>query len=367
MKIAVFHNFMDNIGGAEIVSLTLTRELNACLYTTNIDIEKIKQMGFGDVVSRIYSIGKIPKKAPFRHQIAFWKFRRLNLKNKFDFYIISGDWAMSGAVNNHPNLWYIHSPLNELWQFKDYVRENLMSVWKRPFFDLWVWFNRKLSLKYSKKVDNWVCNSKNTKERINKFYRKEAKIIYPPIDTEGCPVGNMSGDYWLSVNRLVNHKRIEMQLNAFLRLPNEKLIIVGSYEEKVEHFEQYKNLLEKIKPPNVTFIHWADSNLLKKLYLECRGFITTAIDEDFGMTVVEAMAYGKPIIAPNTGGYKESVISGETGFLIDGINEDKIKEAVINISNILKNNPLMYTDKSRLQAKKFDKKVFVSQIKEIVK
>ena len=101
-RIAIFHNYLDNIGGAEIVGLTLARELKADVYTTNIDKEKIKKMGFNDV--NIISIGNIPINAPFRQQLAFLRFRLLNLKNKYDFYIIDGDWAMSGAVKNHPNL-----------------------------------------------------------------------------------------------------------------------------------------------------------------------------------------------------------------------------------------------------------------------
>ena len=87
MKIVIFHNFMDNIGGAEIVALTLARELGADLYTTNIDAEKIGKMGYDDVLPRIYSIGQIPKQAPFRQQLAFWKFRWLNLSGKYDFFI----------------------------------------------------------------------------------------------------------------------------------------------------------------------------------------------------------------------------------------------------------------------------------------
>ena len=77
---------MDNIGGAEMVTLTLARELNADLYTTNFDAEKIKKMGFEDVLGRVHSIGKIPKMAPFRQQIVFWKFRRLNLSGQYDFF-----------------------------------------------------------------------------------------------------------------------------------------------------------------------------------------------------------------------------------------------------------------------------------------
>ena len=168
-KIAIFHNFMDNIGGAEMVTLYLARELNAEIFTTNIDESQISKMGFSDVNPRIKSLGNIPKMAPFRHQLALWKFRKLNLGKQHDFYIISGDWAVSGAVNHHPNMWYAHGPINELWAFKDYVKNNLMTYWKKPIFDVWVWLNRILTLKYSKSVDNWVCNSNNTKERIKKY------------------------------------------------------------------------------------------------------------------------------------------------------------------------------------------------------
>jgi hypothetical protein len=152
MKIAVFHNFMDNIGGAEIVTLTLARELNADIYTTNISPSHITEMGFEDVLPRIYSIGNIPIQAPFRQQLAFFKFWRLNLKKSkpgmaYDRYIISGDWAMSGAVHNKPNIWYVHSPLHELWAFKDKIRNTMVVFWKRPIYDFWVWFNRKLTLK----------------------------------------------------------------------------------------------------------------------------------------------------------------------------------------------------------------------------
>jgi len=98
MKIAIFHNYMDNIGGAEKVTLVLARELKADIYTTNINIEAVRNMGFYEV--KIKSIGRVPINAPFRQQIALHKFRKLDLKNKYDFFIIGGDWAISSAVKN---------------------------------------------------------------------------------------------------------------------------------------------------------------------------------------------------------------------------------------------------------------------------
>ncbi len=356
MKIAIFHNFLDNVGGAEIVTLTLARELNADVYTTNINLEKIKKMGFENL--NIISLGKIPINAPFRHQLAFWKFRRLNLKNKYDFYIIAGDWAMSAALNNKPNLWYVHSPLNELWEFKDYIKKNLLKFWQKPIFDLWVWFNRKLTIKYSKHVQKMACNSENTKKRIKKYYKRKAVVINPPINTSEYEY-KKDKNYWLSVNRLLSHKRIDMQLKAFQKLPNEKLIIVGSYEKGARQFEKYVDYCLKIKPKNVEILNWINYKYLIDLYSNCKGFIATAKDEDFGMTLVEAMASGKPSIAANEGGYKETIINGITGRLIDNINEEKLIEAIKEVGE----NPEKYKQACLKQSKKFDTKVFIKKIK----
>ena len=343
-----------------MVSLILARELGADIYTTNIDPDKIKKMGFENILPRIFSIGKVPVNAPFRQQLALLKFRLFNLKNKYDFYIIAGDWAMSGAVNNKPNLWYVHSSIREIWDLKDYIKNSLVATWKKPFFDVWVIFNRYLNKKYIKSVNKIVCNSENTKNRVKKYLDKSSKIIHPPIETKKFEYIK-NGDFWLSVNRLISHKRIDMQLGAFSKLPNEKLIIIGSYEAS-KHFLQYANYIKKIKPDNVEIKSWVNDEELKELYANCRGFITTSKDEDFGMNVVEAMASGKPVIAPNEGGYKETIINGKTGILIDNINEDKIMEAIKAIGK----NPEQYKNACIEQAKKFDTEIFIEKINALV-
>lgn len=361
MKIAVFHNFMDNIGGAELVALTLARELRADVFTTNLDKEKVKKMGFGDVVSRVYSIGRIPVNAPFRQQVVLRKFRKLNLGKKYDFYIIAGDWSISAAVNHKPNLEYFHSPLNEIWEFKDFIRQNWLEAWKRPLFDVWVWYNRIIYRKYFKHVEKRVCNSENTRSRIRKYLGSDAIVVSPPIDTSRFKF-KKSGDYWLSVNRLFHHKRVDIQMRAFSKLPREKLIVVGSYEES-RTFLKYVNYIKKIKPRNVEILSWVSDEKLRELYSCCKGFITTAINEDFGMTPVEAMASGKPVIACNEGGYRESVINGKTGILIDEINVDKLVDAIKKLSKELDKEPKRYKNACTERAKEFDVKVFMKKIR----
>ncbi|MBL7072014.1 MAG: glycosyltransferase [Candidatus Omnitrophica bacterium] len=357
-KIAVFHNCMDNIGGAEIVCLILARELNADLYTTNIDEDKIKKMGFSGI--NIRSIGRIPANPPFRQQAALAKFQRLNLGSDYAFYIIGGDWAVSGAVNNKPNLWYVHAPMREIWDLYEYTRQTMVPPLFRIAFDFWIRHNRKLVRGFVKDVQGMACNSRNTQRRIKNYLSRDTAIVNPPVDTAGFRCGGI-GDYWLSVSRLIYHKRVDIQMEAFTRLPEERLIIVGSYE-KAGHFKKCADHLKRIKPSNVEIRSWISREELIGLYAGCKGFITTSRDEDFGMTPVEAMASGKPVIAPDEGGCKETVVNNVTGLLIDNINADKLAAAILKISE----EPLKYKNACLERAKKFSTEVFIGKIKKMI-
>src|SRR3989338_320530 len=364
MKIAVFHNFLDNIGGAEMVDLLLARWFEADIYTTNIDAEKIKKMGFADVLPRIYSIGKVPTNAPWKQELSYWQFRFLNVEKRFkrhyDFYIIAGDWAMAGALHNQPNFWYVYSPTREIWDLYEYTRSHGVPKHLRWFFDLWVLLRRVINKHDAAKIKKIVAISKNTSQRVKKCLGRAAGVIYPPVDTAAFQY-KQNGDFLLSVNRLITHKRVDLQIEAFRKMPQEKLVIIGSYEQS-QHFRRYADYIQSIKPNNVEIRHWVSTDALKDLYANCRGFITTAKDEDFGITPIEAMAAGKPVIAPNEGGYQETVVSGQHGILIDDINIDKIITAVKKISQ----NPKQYQEACFEQAKKFTTDVFIKKISNLI-
>jgi glycosyltransferase involved in cell wall biosynthesis len=290
--------------------------------------------------------------------MAMSRFRKLNLAKRYDCYIIDGDWAMSGAVNNKPNIWYVHSPIREIWDLYKYTRQNNVPFVARPIFDAWVRYNRHLNLKYVRHVKQLVCNSINTQNRIKKYLKRDAVVINPPIETDKFHF-KKSGDYWLSVNRLITHKRVDIQMKAFRDMPDEKLVIVGCYE-KSRHFEAYAKYIKSIKPNNVTLIHSVDFDELVNIYANCKGFITTSKNEDFGMTPVEAMASGKPVIAPNEGGYKETVIDGITGRLLDNMSVHNLILAVKEISK----NPISYKNACLKQSKQFGTKIFIKKIME---
>lgn len=366
MKIALFCNYMDNIGGAEYVNLFLAKKLNADIYTTNINEEKIKQFGFN--TDNIYSIGKVPKSAPFRQEATYFLFKFLKLKKKYDFYLFFGDWTLPAAKKYYPNLWYIYSPTREIYDQSENIKNSLKSkYWPKHllqlFFIVFVKVNQFLNRLDVKNINTFVSISRNIQNRMKKYLNIDSSVIYAPTETK--KFFSRKSDYWLTVGRIVPAKRIDLQIKAFSQLPTEKLKIVGDCDQSktsLEYFEYCK----KIKPKNVEFIHSADSKEILEIYADCKGFIATAIDEDYGMGPVEAMASGKPVVASNEGGYKETIINKKTGILIDDINEDKIAEAIKALSKDLHQNSEQIKKDCQNQAQNFDADLFVEKIKNLI-
>jgi len=360
MNVAIFHNYLDNIGGAEMVTLALAQALGADVYSCAANPENIKKMGFSVAVK---IISPIVTKPPFKQQMSARAFAKLDLGEQYDWYIIAGDWAVGGLVHNKPNLWYAHGPKRELWDMYEYTRANIVPDGKylknlhRWVFDIWVQYNRFLDRRYVAEADQIVCNSKLVQARIRKYYNRDATVIYPPTDVHQYRHAP-AGDYWLSVNRTSPAKRIELQTEAFAHMPDQKLIMVATYED-TPTFLDYRAHIENTKPENVTLLSHVTQAELIDLYANCRGFITTAREEDFGLTAIEAMAAGKPVIAPNEGGYKESVVHNQTGFLIDDINAAKVAAAVRTFDQ----NPEQYAAACIARAELFSTERFIAGIK----
>ncbi len=218
--------------------------------------------------------------------------------------------------------------------------------------------HRKFDQNVVKDVDLMVTNSQNTQKRIKKYYNRDSTIIYPPVDTSRYFCKGY-GDFWLSVNRLYPEKRIELQIEAFRSMPDERLVIVGGYSEG-DHAAPYVNRIRRSLPRNVELRGEVSEDELVDLYARCRGLVCTALDEDFGLTPVEAMAAGKPVVAVDEGGFCETV-TAETGMLVDA-DPGRIASAVRAVSA----DPERYREACLARARLFDLSVFADRIRRVV-
>jgi len=350
LEIAVLHDYISQVGGAEKVAVELADMFSAHLITTDFSKEALKKL---DTDPKVKSLGNLLQKSPLKQIQSTFKFSRLDLKSKYDLVIYSGNWAHF-ADKSVPNIWYCHTPTRAFYDNHEFIYENLPLYGKMPF-KIWSYFHRKLDKKSVKKIDDIVVNSENTRKRVKKYYGKDSKVIYPPIKTKKYYFSEY-GNFWLSVNRLYPEKRIELQIRIFERLPEEKLKIVGSSDAS----DNYVKSLKSKAPENVEFLGEIEEKELVELYSRCKGLIATAKDEDFGMAPLEAMASGKPILAVDEGGFKES-ITEDTGILLDSCVDEFVDE-IKDMDNLEK-----YKENCLSRASDFDIEEFKNKIKKVVK
>ena len=357
MKIAIFHDYIGAIGGGEKLILTLARGLGADVITTDVNEDSLKKLGFEDV--KIISLGNMIQLAPFKQIFASLRFAMCNFSGNYDFFIFSGNWAHFAARKHKPNMWYCFTPTRIFYDLHDVFIGRVVFI-ARPFFKLWIALHEPISRYFSSHIQNITTISRNVQGRIKKYYGRDSIVVYPAIDVSRY-IYKRSGDFWLSVNRLYPEKRIELQINAFRQMPDEKLVIVGGYSSG-DHASKYASKIVENLPENVELLGSITEEELQELYATCKGHITTALDEDFGMTPVEAMASGKPTVAVREGGYLETIIDGSTGVLVEA-NEKEI----INGVKLISRNPEKYKNACMERAQDFDTGEFIKQMSAIIR
>lgn len=353
MKIGIFHDYFGAIGGGEKTVLTLADILKADVITTDTDALSALR---SDVL--VKSLGKTIKFPPLKQISASRYFSHVDSRDDYDFFIFTGNWSHYAASIHHPNLWYCFTPVRA---FYDLYRTFLsrQDVITRQVFKAWTTMHRLFDQRSVKKLDTIVAISKTGQDRIKEYHKREASIIYPPVDTSRFSCKEY-GDFWLSVNRIYPEKRIELQIEAFRKMPEQKLIICGGYASG-DHAARYAQRIMKNIPDNVTFRGEVKEEELVDLYSRCRGLVCTALDEDFGLTPIEAMASGKPVVAVSEGGFQETVVPG-TGCLIPA-DVNSIRNAVQKISPLADE----HFDHCQNHALKFDISIFKERFSEMIK
>jgi glycosyltransferase involved in cell wall biosynthesis len=200
-----------------------------------------------------------------------------------------------------------------------------------------------------------VANSKNVHNRIEKYYRRDSSVIYPPVEIP--EISRVQKEiYYLVISRIVGGKGLDLAVKTAVRL-GINLKIAGS---PAGYYTEYKKL-QKLSKNNVEFLGQVDDNEMAKLYAGAKAFLALSEDEDFGMTPVESMLSGTPVIAFRGGGYLESVIENKTGIFFDQANVESLSEAIRKFEK-MKFKP----EDCINQAKKFSKERFKREMREFV-
>ncbi len=253
---------------------------------------------------------------------------------------------------------YCHTPPRYLYGYPTSVE--WQKYWPVRIYALIVnHFMRVYDYEAAQRVDWFIANSREVQARIKKFYRRDSKVIYPPVDLPDVPEVDRE-DYFLVVSRIVGGKGLKLAVEVANKL-GIKLKVIG----KPAGYASVHKQMQEIAGRNVEFLGYVTDSELVKLYAGARAFLALATDEDFGMTPVEAMLCGTPVIAYRGGGYLESVVDGKTGVFF---NQSKIESLETAIKRFMELDKKGSFDSKRIKkhAQKFGNERFKREILEII-
>ena len=327
-RAAIVHDFFVPERGGERVALELARLLpSATVYTSFFDTT-----AFGDRVDparvRTWPLQRLL--GPTQHFRSFlplypaW-FSLLDLR-EYDL-VVGSSVAFTNAVRTRPgavHVSYVHTPMRYAWDLDRYLAGSSDSCISaaaarlvRPTLQRWDrWAARKPVI--------LVANSATVRDRIRRLWKRDAEIIYPPVDVDGIPVSTRDDGFLLVAARMLAYRRIDLAVAAATALGRE-LVVVGDGPER--------GRLETMAGPTVHFAGTVDRAALVSYFERCRAYVVPGI-EDFGIAPVEAMAAGKPVVAFRAGGVTESVIDGVTGLFFDAPTPDSLNVALNRLDDI---------------------------------
>lgn len=323
MKVALAYDRVNKWGGAERVLLALHEMFpDAPLYTAvyNFDTAPWAKV-FPKVIPSF--LQKFPL-AKTRHDLYGWlipiAFEQFNF-NDYDLVISVTSEAAKGIITKPGtrHICYCLTPTRYLWSGYDfYFRNPILRFFSKPVVSYLRFWDKVAS----QRPDEVIAISETVSDRIKRYYGREAKVVYPPVNTKRESKVKTSKEleenYFLVVSRLVPYKRVELVVRVFNRLKMPLVVVgKGSEEEK----------LKRMAEDNIVFMGEVEEDLLWQLYKGSRAVIFPQ-EEDFGIVAVEAQAFGKPVVAFRSGGATETVVEGKTGKLFNRQSEKSLTDAV---------------------------------------
>lgn len=321
MKVAIVHEWLTIYGGSERVT-EIFHEIfpEAPIYCLVYDKDTMPAR-FKNYDIRTTFVQKLPfAKKHYKSYLPVMPraFEELDL-TEYDLVISSSSACAKGVITRSDaiHICYCHTPTRYFWEFYyEYVKN--MGKIKKTVISMFIHKLRMWDRLAADRVDNFIANSNYIAGRISKYYRRESKVIFPPVNTHLYNISDKDENYYLIVSRLVTYKRIDLAVEAFnkMGLP---LVIVGDGPQR--------NELEKIAKPNIKFLGRLSDEEIRKYYSTCKAFIFPG-EEDFGITPVECEASGRPVIAYGRGGALDTVLDKKTGIFFKEQNAESLIEAV---------------------------------------
>jgi glycosyltransferase involved in cell wall biosynthesis len=358
LKTAIVHDWLVTNGGAEKVLkaiLEIFPEADVFSLVDFLNDNDRRDILYGKYAKTSF-IQNLPfAKKHFRNYLPFFPkaIESLDLSD-YDL-IISSSWAVAKGVKKHNNqlhICYCHTPIRYAWDLYDEYTSNLL-FFKKFLVQKTLKYIRKWDIQTLDRVNFFIANSNFVKERIKRIYNKTAKVIYPPVDMEKFKLYEKKEEFYLTASRLVPYKKTKLIVEAFNKMPDKKLVVIGKGEEY--------QAIKRIAKSNIEILGYQKDEILVDFMKKAKAFVYAAI-EDFGIVPVEAMACGTPVVALNKGGTAETVINGITGVLF----EKQSKEYIINAINLFEKQKFDFNI-IRKEALKYDKKNFKKLFSEFVR
>ncbi len=327
MRVALIHDWLTGLRGGEKVLEVLCELYPDATLFTMVYIPDSTSLIIESHPIRTAFTQKLPAvKSLYRWYLPLypWAVESLDLDG-YDLVVSSSHCVAKGVLTppDSTHICYCHTPMRYVWdRFGDYFGNGVTA---RLVYGPVAHYLRKWDVASAERVDHFIANSKHVAERIQKYYRREADVIYPPVDTEVyVPAEEEPEDYYLIVSALVPYKRLELAIDAFNKR-NEPLLIVGTGPQEAK--------LKARAGPNIRFLGGLSQQELRPLYQRCQAVLLPGV-EDFGIVPVEAQACGRPVVAFAEGGALESVRDGETGVFFSESSPEALSDAIDRVSSL---------------------------------
>lgn len=365
MKVAIVHDWLVTYAGAErVLEQLLNIFPEADLYSIVDFLPENNRNFIKNKKVTTSFIQKLPKaKTKYRNYLPLMPLaiEQFDLRG-YDLIISSSHCVAKGVITgpDQKHICICYTPVRYAWDLQgQYLRESRLTKGLKGWLAKAILhYIRLWDLRTVNGVDEFIAISDYIKRRIWKIYRRESKVIYPPVDVESFEFCERKEDFYLTASRMVPYKKMDLIVEAFSKMPDKKLIVIGDGPD----FKKIKDKAGK----NVTLLGYQPFEVLKEHMQKAQAFIFAA-EEDFGITPVEAQACGTPVIAYGKGGALETVVGidkvNPTGVFFEKQTVESICKAVDKFEEVQdKIKPQI----CRANAERFSNERFLKEIKEVI-